>query len=171
MADIKVAYASSAAITCSLASLATSATLVAGRASAEVDNTSALHLDKWLSGQVMVGTTPTVNTVIEVWLIPKREDGSYHDAQGGAGFDGTDKAVTVTSRDHLLSYGTLIASMTVPATTSNVAYEFARSAAAALGGALPHKFQLFVTHNTGVNLNSTGGNHLLYQKGVYSTAA
>jgi len=166
MASTKLTYASSAALTITLASLATSSTLVAGRSSTEIDNTTNLHIDKLISGKVTVGTTPTVNTLIEVWLIPKREDSSYHDT-----FDGTDKAVTVTSRSHLLAYGTLLATMAVPATTSNVAYEFSRSASAATGMALPAKFQIFVVHNTGVNLNSTGGNHALYEKGVYTTTS
>jgi len=166
MATTKLTFASSASITCTLASLATSSTLVAGRSSAEIDNSTNLHLDKLISGKITVGTTPTANTVIEVWMIPKREDSSYHDT-----FDGTDKNVTVTSRQHLLAYGTLLSTMAVPATTSNVGYEFFRSAAAAMGAGCPPKFQLFIVHNTGVNLNSTGGNHVLYEKGVYSTTA
>lgn len=164
--NTKIAYAASASVTITLASVATSSTWVAGRSSANIDNTSNLHLDKFLSGLIMVGTTPTINTRIEVWIIPKRSDSTYHDT-----FDGTDKNVTVTSRSHLLAYGTLLASMDVPATTSNVGYEFDRSAVAALGGPLPATFQLFVTHNTGVNLNATGGNHTLFEKGVYSTTA
>lgn len=164
MASTKLTFAASAAITITLASLATSSTLVAGRSSAETDNSSNLHLDKLTSGKITVGTTPTANTVIEIWLIPKREDGSYHDT-----FDGTDKAVTVTSRSHLLGYGTLLAILAVPAATSNVGYEFSKSAAAALGTNCPIKFQIFVVHNTAVNLNSTGGNHVLYEKGVYTT--
>lgn len=166
MASTKLAFAASASPACTLASLASSSTLVAGRSSAEIDNSANLHLDKLISGKVTGGTTPAANTVIEIWLIPKREDGSYHDT-----FDGTDKAVTVTSRSHLLAYGTLLASMAVPATTSNVGYEFSRSVAAALGANCPAKFQLFVTHNTSVALNATGGNHVLYEKGVYSTTA
>lgn len=166
MASTKITYAASAAVTITLASLATSSTLVAGRASAEIVNTSNLHLDKLLTGKITVGTTPTANTVIEVWLIPKASDSTYHDA-----FNGTDANVTVTSRQHLLSYGCLVASMAVPATTSNVGYEFDRWASAALGGPLPAAFQLFVTHNTAVNLNSTGGNHTLFEKGVYTTTS
>ena len=167
MASTKVAYAASAAITISgIASLATSSTLVAGWSLAEVDNTSDLHLDKIISGKIMVGTTPTANTTIEVWIIPKREDSSYHDT-----FDGTSKAVTVTSRDMLYAYGSLLVAITVPIATSNVGYEFQRSIAAAMGGAVPAKFQLWIVHSTAVNLNSTGGNHLAYQKGVYSTTA
>jgi hypothetical protein len=166
MASTKVAYASSGSVTITLASLATSSTLVAGRSSAEIDNTTNLYLDYFLSGKISVGTTPTASTVIEAWLIPKREDGSYLDT-----FDGTDTNVTVTSRSHLLAYGTLLTALNVPATTSNVGYEFYRSLSSALGAPAPFKFQIFVVHNTGVSLNSTGGNHALYQKGVYSTTA
>lgn len=167
MASTKAAYASSAAITATaLASLATSSTLVAGYSLAETDNTSDLHLDKAISGAITVGTTPTVGTWIEVWCIPKKNDSSYHDT-----FDGTAKAVTVTSREMLDSYGKLIRAILVPVNTSNVAYHFQRSLAAAYEGLIPAKFQIWVVHSTAVNLNSTGGNHSVDQKGAYSTTA
>lgn len=166
MASTKLTLAASTTLTISLHTgpLASSSTLVAGRSSTEIDNSTNLHLDKIISGKISVGTTPTASTVIEVWLIPKREDSSYHDT-----FDGTDKNVTVTSRSHLLGYGTLLALLSVPAATSNVAYEFSKSIAAALGTNCPAKFQIFVVHNTGVALNSTSGNHALYEKGTYTT--
>jgi hypothetical protein len=36
---------------------------------------------------------------------------------------------------------------------------------------VPPKFVLFTVHNTGVNLNSTGGNHVFRYRGVYATSA
>ena len=39
--------------------------------------------------------------------------------------------------------------------------------AALFGGTLPAKFVVFVTHNTAVNLNSTGGNHVISITPVY----
>jgi hypothetical protein len=164
MADNKASYASSATITCTLASLASSSTWIAGRSSAEIDNTSGLYLDRPVSGQIEVGTTPTVNTVIEVWLVPKLSDSTYADT-----FDGTDKAVTVTSRAILLNYGVLVATINVDSTTSNRNYFFWSSVAGKVGTLPPKKYQLFFTHNTGVALNATGGNHVITETPEYVT--
>lgn len=162
----KLAYASSAAVTITLASLASSASSTsAGRASAEIDNTTNLYEDYWLSGKITVGTTPTANTRIEVWVIPIKADAVYHDV-----FGGTDVAETPTSRVMLEAYGKLHATMDVDATTSDRGYEFSGSVAATCQGYLPPKFQVFVTHNTAVALNATGGNHVIDVKGRYSTS-
>lgn len=164
MADNKSAYGSSASIVCTLASLASSTTWVAGRSSAEVDNTSGFYLDRPVSGKIEVGTTPTTATTIEVWLIPKLSDSTYPDT-----FDGTDKAVTVTSRGILLSYGILLASIVVDSTTSNRDYFFWSSIAGKVGTVPPKKYQLFFTHNTGAALNATGGNHVITETPEYVT--
>ncbi len=164
MADNKAAYQSSASITCTLASLATSSTLVAGRSSLEIDNTSDLYLDRPVSGQIEVGTTPTANTVIEVWLIPRLSDSTYFDT-----FDGTDSNITVTSRPILLSYGVLLASINVDVTTSNRKYFFWSSIAGKIGTLPPKKYQLFFVHNTGAALHATGGNHIITETPEYVT--
>jgi len=161
----KAEYAASAAATITLASLASSSTLVAGRSSAEIDNSTNKYLDDWIGGKITGGTTPTANTAIEVWVIPKKSDSAYHDT-----FDGTDKAVTVTTREMLRAYGKLLAVIEVIATTSNVGYEFSASVADAVRTLLPAKYQLFVVHNCGAALNATGGNHVIDRKGLYSTS-
>lgn len=165
MADNKANYQSSNTITCTMSSLASSSTWVAGRSSVEVDNTSGLWLDRPVSGKITVGTTPTINTVIEVWLIPKLADGSYADT-----FDGTDSAITVTSRGILMSYGILLASITVDSTTSNRVYYFWSSIAGKVGTLPPKKYQLFFTHNTGVALHATGGNHVINETPEHVTS-
>lgn len=167
MADIKVAYASSAAITCGVASLATSSTLVAGREGTSISNATNKYLDALLSATIMTGTTPTVNTLIEVWVIAKLDDTNWPDV-----FDGTDSAETVTTRDQLAAYGRKAGSVVVTA-TSNVAYSVCNnvSVAALFGGVLPKEWTVFVVHSTAVNLNSTAGNHSIAYTGVYNTAA
>jgi hypothetical protein len=166
VADVKIAYASSADFTITLASLATSSTWVAGREATSVSNTTNKYIDYLLSGSIMTGTTPTVNTRIEVWVVAKLNDSTWPDV-----FDGTDSAETTTTRALLESHGRLAASMTVTA-TSNVAYSFSNVSVASLfGGSMPKEFTVFVTHNTAVNLNSTGGNHVISHTGVYSTVA
>lgn len=165
MASIKTAYAAAAAITNAIASLATSSTLVAGYESDVLDNTTNLYLDYLISGKVTTGTSPSAGT-IEIWAIGMQDDSTWPDV-----FDGTTSAETVTSRDILYACGRLVASITTD-TTSNRGYPFGPVSLASLfGGSVPAKTVFFTTHNTGVNLNSTGGNHTLVQKGVYATSA
>jgi len=163
--DNKVAYGTGTALTITLASLATSSTLVSGRQSTSVDNSSNLFLDDILSGKISVGTTPTANTKIEIWLIPKGTDGNWPDT-----FGATDANVTVTSREMLYSYGTLLLSIPMPSATSNVAYAYNRSLLSKLS-VVPKEWCIWVTHSTAVNLNSTGGNHVVEHMGVYTTTA
>jgi len=52
--------------------------------------------------------------------------------------------------------------------TSDRTYHYSGvSARAVFGGELPSKFVLFIVHNTGVNLNSTAGNHEFSYVGIY----
>ncbi len=166
--DIKLVYGSSASLTfTSLASLASSATFVAGAEATSVSNASNLYLDELLSGLITVGTTPTANTFIEVWVIAKMNDSTWPDV-----FDGSDSAETVTTRDQLLAYGRLAARIKVPAATSNVGYNFAPVSLAALfGGSLPKEWTVFVTHNCGSALHATGGNHVISHTPVYQNVA
>jgi hypothetical protein len=165
MATQSLVYSSNTSITFSLASIATSATFVAGAESAQIDNTSNLYIDAIVRGQVTVGTTPTVNTNILVYVW------GAHTSLGTTALDvldGTDSTETLTSvgvRNGMLA---LAAVLDVDATTSNrVYYAKPFSVAQALGlQTLPKFWGLFLTHNTGVNLNSTGGNHVWEYVGV-----
>jgi hypothetical protein len=165
--DVKVALPSDVTVTITLASLATSSTRVAGRESGSVSISTDLYLDYQASGKITVGTTPTSGGIIEVWVIAKKDDSNWPDV-----FDGTDSAETVTTRAQLEGYGRLIWSIAIPATTSDIGYEFSRVGIAEyFGGSLPETFVLFVTHSTGVNLNSTGGNHVITLHPIYRTVA
>lgn len=167
-ADTKVAYGSSAAYTCSLASLATSSTLLAGREGTAVNNTTNLYLDYLAGGIVTVGTTPTANNFIEWWMYGSVNDTpTYPDV-----FDGTDSDETVTNagvkQSALANFGTALCS----AATSNVGYWFSpRSVAMAFGGLMPKHHGPFITHSTAVNLNSTAGNHVLSYTGCFLTTS
>jgi hypothetical protein len=56
------------------------------------------------------------------------------------------------------------------ANTTDRTYHFGPvSLAAAFGGVLPPKVVLFITHSTGVALNSTAGNHQIRLQPVYQT--
>lgn len=162
MATMTMNYASAAAITCPVESIASSATLVAGCESTIVDNTTNKYINALVSGKVTVGTTPTINTAIYVYAFAMLDDSTYPDV-----FEGTGSAETLTSVGVMSGVLKLIAVMSVDAVTSDRAYFFGPVAiASAFGGILPKKWGLYVAHNTGVNLNSTGTNHVFNYVGV-----
>lgn len=165
-ADIKIAYAADAAFTITLASLATSATWVAGREATSVSNGSNKYLDYEIYGKITTGTSPTVSTEIRVYAIKPIDDApTWPDV-----FDGTDSAETVTNTQ-ILDRLPLLWSGIVSA-TSDIAYPIISAPTLAqLWGLVPDNFSMFVAHNTGVNLNSTGGNHTLLYRGIYATSA
>jgi hypothetical protein len=81
--------------------------------------------------------------------------------------DGTKSAETITSAGVGRGYLKLGAVIDVDATTSDRPYDVAPFSVAALfGGALPRKVGIFITHNTGVNSNSTGSNHVWKYDGI-----
>lgn len=165
--NFNFAYRASAAITNAIASLATSSTWVAGYESAIIDNSSNKDLDILISILVTVGTTPTINTVIEIHSVSMLDDSTWPDV-----FDGTTSAETVTSAGIKAGICVPIGFLNVDATTSDRGYPLTkRSLAALYGGVCPDKSVLFTTHNTGVNLNATGGNHVTSQQSVYIVGA
>lgn len=155
MATLTINYSSNTAITMDLANLGSSATFVAGRESSQIDNTTNKFVDAIVSGQVSVGTTPTANTQINVYVWGA--DTSLATTALDV-LDGTDSAETLTNvgiRDALR----LGASINVPANTSDVAYiVLPFSVASLFGGILPKFWGLFVAHNTGVNLRNNAVN-------------
>lgn len=164
--DTKLVYGTAADVTMTLASLAESATRVAGRQSAAVDNTTNVFLDYLVSGKITTGTTPTVNEVMEIWAV-----GSWDGTTWPAGFDGTDSASPTLIANNKNVVCKLVASWAVTA-TSDVAYHFGPvSIAGVFGGVVPKKFSFFVTHSTDVNLNATGGNHQIRIQPIYMNVA
>jgi len=165
MADVKIAYASSAAMTITLASLASSSTRVAGRESTAINNTSNKYLDYLVAGKVTTGTSPTDARQIDVWVYASYEDTpTYPDV-----FDGTDSDETATSAGVLAGGLVLAASISTNNTSDRTYWIAPFSVAALFGGRMPKYFGVFVTHDTGVALNATGGNHAFWQTGVYET--
>ena len=164
MSDVKLAYAASAALTITLASVATDANLLTGVESDAIDNTTNKYLDYLLAGKTTTGTSPTDAKEIRVYVAALIEDSTWPDV-----LDGTGSAETITSsgiRDAVLKLANVIPTNN----TSDRTYWFGPLSVAALfGGTLPKKFVVFVTHNTAVNLNSTGSNHAIYVTGVYET--
>jgi hypothetical protein len=170
MADVKTAYASSASYTLTTTSLASSATLIAGRESTAVSNTTNLYRDYLIGGRVTTGTTPTAG-IIEVWAYGSLNDTPlYADV-----LDGTDSDETFTSVNIKLAGLKLLARM-VTDTTSNRSYDFGPVSLLQASGqfgvmwtSVPKFHGLFVTHSTVAALNATAGNHIFSYTGVFDT--
>ena len=156
MATTTVNYSSNTAITMDLANLASSSTFVAGRECTEIDNTTNKYLDAMVRGSISVGTTPTANTQIAVYV-----SGANTSLATTAldTLDGTDSAETLTNTGVLSSFKRL-ATINVLANTSDIAYPILTcSVCAALGLLfLPKFWGLFAAHNTGVNLRNNAVN-------------
>lgn len=166
MATVTPSYSAEATITCGVATtpLASSSTFVGGRESTEIDNSTNKYDDVFLSGQVTVGTTPTTNTQIIVYVFSRtsQDTPTYPDVM-----DGTDSDETLTSAGVGQGFLKQAAVMNVDSTTSNRAYAFGPVSLAPLfGGNMPKFWSIFVSHNTGVALNSTAGNHFFKYVGV-----
>lgn len=159
----KPSYAASASVAgLTLASLATSSTRTAGAESDAIDNSSTLYDDILISGKITTGTSPTANKQIDVWIVPAMDGAStWPDV-----FDGTGSAETITSENVRNGLGKLLKSILVDGTSDRTYYFSNESVAALFGGVVPQKFVVFVSHDTAVNLNSTGGNHALNVLGV-----
>jgi hypothetical protein len=167
--DGKLQYGSSAAFTITLASLASDTNRLAGRESTAVAISGIQPvIDVLIGGKITVGTTPTTATQIDVWVYGNVDDTpTYPDV-----LDGTDSNETITSAGIRNAAMHLLVSLEVDSTTSDRAYWFApRGIAKLFGGVLPKNIGLFVAHNTGVNLNATGGNHVLSYTPVYLNVA
>lgn len=148
----KPLYNTAAALTMTLASLASDANLAAGRESTAIDNSTDLAIDSTVGGKITTGTTPTASKQIQVWLI-----GSYDGTSYSGGASGTDANLTPQASDTVL-----LKLLTVIPTnaTSNQTYTWGPfSVAQAFGGVMPKKWSVFIVHNTGVALNATAGNH------------
>jgi hypothetical protein len=160
MATMTPSYASRVAITMDLAGLASSSTLVAGRESSQINNTSDKYMDAMISGTISVGTSPTAGPiVVYVWGADTSLATTAIDV-----LDGTDSAETLTNTG-ILNRLKPLATINVLATTSDIAYPvICESVASVLGlPCLPPFWGLFTAHatvaalrNTSVNTNSLG---------------
>lgn len=159
MSDTKTKYpsTSSVSITISLGSLASgsSGVYTSGRESDAVDNTSNVDVDHLLAGKIPTGTSPTASRSINVYVYANISSSSgtptYPDV-----LDGTDSAETFTSANVMNSAVRLAASMLVDSTSDRDYFFGPISVASLFGGVLPKFWGVYVAHDTGVNLKSTG---------------
>lgn len=156
MATTSVNYSANTTITMDLINLGSSASFIAGRESTQIDNTTNKYLDAIVQGNVSVGTTPTANTSINIYV---------YGADTSLGttaidvLDGTDSAETLTNTGILYSALKLASVINVLVNTTNVKYYVTPFSVAQLfGGVLPKFWGLYVSHNTGVNLRNDAVN-------------
>lgn len=156
MATATPVYGTPTAMTITIASLASDTNLLIGRESTALDQKDTLDaVDVMLGGKIRTGTSPTASRQIEIWLY-----GSYDDSEYTASATGSDAGLTVIAETK-----TLFRLFTIIPTnnTSDRDYKFGPySVAQCFGGTLPVQFGVWIVHNTGVNLNSTSGNHEIY---------
>jgi hypothetical protein len=168
MATVSISYRASSTITIAPENVASSSTFVAGVESAVYDNTSNKDVDVLIAGTWTAGTTPTINTQVNIYVFGIRDDAPFYPDV----MDGTSSAETVTSAGVGQGFLKLGAVLNVDATTSNRVYDCGPFSVAQLfGGVCPNKFGIFISHNTGVNSNSTAGNHVWKATGISYTVA
>lgn len=151
----EISYGSTTSIAMDLANLGSSSTFVAGRESTQIDNTSNKYLDALVSGFISVGTTPTANTqiLVYVWGSSVSLATTPIDA-----LDGADSAETLTNTG-VLNQLRQLAVINVLVNTSDIQYPILpTSVAQRFGGFLPPFWGLYVAHNTGVNLRNNAVN-------------
>lgn len=166
--DINPVYVTATSNTGGLTSLGTSSTWVAGYEWFKVDVDAMSPVPRTIrhNGKIRVGTTPTANTEIRIYLVASNNDSTWPDV-----FDGTASAETVTSEGVRDGFAKLASVMRVDATTSNRDYYYEFDAAQVFGGSLPRAYVLFVTHNTGVALNATASEHTYSYTPQYDNVA
>ena len=165
MSTVSISYRGSTTITISPENVASSATFVAGVEGAVQDNTTNKDVDMLVGGTWTAGTTPTANTQVIIYVGAIRDDTpTYPDV-----FDGTASAETLTSVGVGQGFLKVGAVISVDTNTSNRAYDVLFSVARLFGGVMPNKWFLFITHNTGVNSNTTAGNHVWKATGISYT--
>jgi hypothetical protein len=147
-------YAADTNFTITLASLANSATV--GRQSTLVDNTSNKYLSALVYLSIKMGTAPTANTPIFVYLIRSNNNAPIIDDGGTT----TDAGITINNAQ-------LLGVINCSATTTGAVYVgiFDTSQLGPLGP----KWGIAVVNNTGVALDATEGNHLKTFIGVSRT--
>lgn len=166
--DVSIKWGTAGTLTHTLASMATSSSRLVGWETGELD-ISALGavLDVLMNIKITTGTSPTTAKQIEAWAVAQNADGTWPGV-----FDGTSSAETFASAELKNALCKIPLAIFGTNATSDVSYEATGiSLAQCFGGVLPKKIVVFVTHDTGVNLNSTAGNHVIGYIPIYNNVA
>lgn len=160
MTTQNIAYSTAGAggtmIAMDLTALAASATFIAGRSSAEVDNTSNKYDDAWVQGTIIVGTTPTLPCQLNIYIYAASTSAATTNIDT---ITGTDAAKTLTNTTVLTNSLILAKGASILVNTSNITYPLAPFSVAQLyGGIMPKYWGLFVAHNMTAALKTDAGN-------------
>jgi len=162
MAVTKITYGTSTAITCTLASLASSAT--AGRCSTAVDNTSNLYDDAIVTLSVKSGAGVMANDKAVYVYVYGSEDGTNYDIEESNTL-GSDAAYTINApTNHKLA-------AVLNVLTAAKVYTAVFSVAQVYGGVMPRKWGLIIVNYSGQALDATEGNHIKTYTGITYTTA
>jgi hypothetical protein len=163
-ANVKIAYAASAALTITLDALASASTFLVGQESTALLNTSDLYIDGRLSARIRTGATPTVDTEIRLYGYAALDDTpTYPDT-----ITGTNSARTITNA-YMLDSGLIPIGTTAVSATANLTYPIRCLTVAEAFGMHPKRFGVFVAHNNGGALHATGP-HVVTYIGAYITS-
>lgn len=162
MATASIAYPAAVTLTITLTSLASSSTLLAGRESTAVDNSTELAVDYLVGGKITAGAGTPIAGVIEVWAY-----GTWDGTLFSGGCTGSDAALTFTNEKIQLIKLTDI----VVNTTAAHTYEWGPKSIATAFGAVPKKWGIFVTHNSSAALHATASNHEIKATPIHFTSA
>jgi|SRR6266478_478867 len=153
-----IKYASSAALTITLNSLATSTTV--GRQATVVDNTGNLYDDVLLTVIISTSSSAIGSSKSVSVYVSGSEDGTNYD-QDDAAMGASDAGYTIGSPTNLKL------AMVMSCPTSSKVYNKTTSLAALFGGLMPRKWTIVVCNDTNQNLNSSG-NSASYTGVTYS---
>lgn len=165
MTTASIAYGTSTAFTITLTSLASSATLVAGRQSTAVDNTSALAVDYIVGGKIRAGAGTPIVAQYELWAYASYDGTTY---VGEAVITGTDGAATLTASGK----AELKRLATAPTdTTASHIYSMGTFSMAQAFGQMPKKFGVWFVHSMSATLSATAADHELFRTPINYTSA
>ena len=164
MANQLLYYASSASATLTLAALDSDDSLLSGRQSTVVANSTDLYLDYLVTGVITTASSGlSDNKNILVYLFAQTTDAPTYPAGLGA----TDADVTIGSTE-LRDAGLVLAAAIQTNHSASVAYGMsAVSVASCFGGVVPQRWGIFVAHDTQAAIAS---GTVTYQ-GVYGTVS
>jgi len=143
-----IAYGSTTAVTCTITSLASSAT--AGRGSAVIDNSTTLYDDALLTVSVKTSATTLANDKAVYVYVYGSEDGTTYNASSAEAV-GTNAAVTLDSPTNLKG------PLTISCPAVSVTYRGVWSVAQLFGGVMPRKWGIVVQNYTGQTLDASIG--------------
>jgi hypothetical protein len=169
MAVATITYGTATAGTLTLTSLPTSATLVAGQQSASIDNTSVQAIDYAIRLKTKLGATGTANTQIEIWAFGGLASGDFphDDSDAAIGTSTAAKTLSVSKKAQMK----LLHVQPIGADGAAATYDILiGSLAQAFGGVCPPFWGIWVAHNTGGNLSSTGGDHVFTYQSIKYTS-